>query len=121
MLWKKLAVVIIALVLLVSGCSALPFSLDENEIKSITIGDSVTLNNEDIKEFAIVFNRSKRYRDDASTTHPIITTINMDDGSVIKVWSGTQGFLTTAKDDVQYNIRNEKLEDYIDSFVAKDE
>ena len=114
---RKFAVVFIALVLLLSGCSSLPFSLDESKIKSISIGDSVTLSSEEIKEFALVFNSSKKYRDDVGTTHPIITTITMDDETVIKVWSGTLGFLTTAKDDVQYNITNEKLEEYIESLT----
>lgn len=115
---KKFSIILAAFVLLLVGCSALPFSLNESKIKSITIGDSTSLNSKEIEEFAELFNLSKRYRDDVGTTHPIFTTITMDDDSVVRVWSGTQGFLTTANEDEQYNITNEKLEEFIESFVS---
>lgn len=118
---KKFAIILAAIILFLAGCSPLPFSLDENKIESIIIGDSTSLSNEEIKEFTELFNSSKRYRDNVGTTHPIITTITMDDGSVISVWSGTQGFITTAKGNEQYNIRNEKLDEYIESLTVKPE
>jgi len=72
-------------------------------------------------KFTELFNGSTKYRDDVGTTHPIKTTITIEGGTSIYLWCGTQEFLTAKTEDEQFNLKNVKLEEYIESLMLTTE
>lgn len=92
------------------------------EIFDVSEGDMMVLcsliNDKDIfNEFFKITNKSINYKDNVGTTHPKMAVISLDNGTKLKLWYGTQGYITVYDGKRLINIKNPELERFMDKIL----
>jgi hypothetical protein len=120
-------ITIIVVVILSNTLCRISLKLDANEVDKIEIYNSsgnvptIILSSQQddivVQEIVKLYNKSDDYRDDVGTTHPIRVHFILDDKSIVRLWYGTQGFITVSDGNIQFNLKNSELEYYFNKLI----
>lgn len=72
-------------------------------------------NEYEMKEFAELFNSSKKYTADAGAEQQKLTAVTFKDGKVLELRYGAEGFITVGSEGDLFNIKNKKLENMMNN------
>jgi hypothetical protein len=128
-----MGVIVILLIIIIAififNINSLPIKLDAKDVVSIEIVDLPNMETQllltsgiddlFIKEIVRLFNKSEKIRDDVGTTHPIWVKVTMKDYETVNFWWGVGGFITVGNENIQFNMKNEELNNYIIDNIRK--